>query len=81
MKVVQKRDNKTLISVSLSTSKTEEAKKRMQKISERMGFQHANAANLPFEDEYFNLVVSMLSLHHWLRGKDLRMHKRDLLCS
>ncbi len=30
-------------------------------------FQFGNAASLPFEDGYFDFVVSTASLHHWLR--------------
>jgi len=38
--------------------------------SDRVRFLRANASNLPFEDGYFDLVVSTLSLHHWSRPSE-----------
>lgn len=35
-------------------------------LSDRMEFHLASAAELPFDDGHFDLVLSTLSLHHWL---------------
>jgi ubiquinone/menaquinone biosynthesis C-methylase UbiE len=35
--------------------------------SDHVKFQIGNAANLPFEDGYFDFVISTLSFHHWLK--------------
>ena len=34
-------------------------------VADRVRFQRANAADLPFEDGSFDLVLSTFSLHHW----------------
>jgi len=36
-------------------------------VANRVKFKVANAASLPFENEYFDFVISTLSLHHWLK--------------
>lgn len=48
--------------VKLANKNTEELG-----ISNRVKFKVANAASLPFENEYFDFVISTLSLHHWLK--------------
>lgn len=36
-------------------------------LSDRIRFQFGNAASIPFEDGYFDFVVSTISFHHWLK--------------
>jgi ubiquinone/menaquinone biosynthesis C-methylase UbiE len=36
-------------------------------VADRVRFQRAHAAELPFDDESFDLVISTLSFHHWAR--------------
>jgi ubiquinone/menaquinone biosynthesis C-methylase UbiE len=35
--------------------------------ADRVKFKVANVGKLPFENEYFDLVISSLSLHHWAK--------------
>jgi ubiquinone/menaquinone biosynthesis C-methylase UbiE len=35
-------------------------------LSNRVKFQVANVSNLPFDDGFFDLIISTLSFHHWL---------------
>ena len=47
-------------------------------LSNCVKFEVANAASLPFQDGYFDFVVSTLSLHH----NDLKASRRNsLFCS
>jgi ubiquinone/menaquinone biosynthesis C-methylase UbiE len=36
-------------------------------VADRVRFQRAHAADLPFDDRSFDLVISTLSFHHWAR--------------
>lgn len=50
--------------------------------ADRVRFLRANASDLPFEDGYFDFVVSTLSLHHWSKPLEclkeiLRVLKED----
>jgi ubiquinone/menaquinone biosynthesis C-methylase UbiE len=40
---------------------------RLAGLADKIRFVPANAANLPFPDGSFDLVISYASLHHWLR--------------
>ena len=53
------------IDISPSMIKIAGNKAMRMGFSKQLKFQVANAADLPFEDEYFDLVISSLSLHHW----------------
>jgi len=39
-------------------------------LAKRVRFQFGYAEKLPFEDQYFNFVLSTISLHHWLNPAD-----------
>lgn len=56
-----------IIGVDVSGAMVEIARRNAARagLSDRVHFQLANAADLPFADESFDLVVSTLSLHHW----------------
>ena len=53
--------------IDLSSGMIEIARKKAEELglSNRVKFEVANASSLPFEDGYFDFVVSTLSLHHW----------------
>lgn len=55
--------------IDLSSGMVEVANKNAKEsgFSNRVKFKVANAASLPFEDGYFDFVISTLSLHHWLK--------------
>jgi len=56
-----------IIGIDLSSKMIEIANRRAKElgVSERVKFKVADAASLPFEKGYFDLVISTLSLHHW----------------
>jgi len=56
-----------IVGIDLSQKMVEIANQNAENtgLSNRVRFQFANAGNLPFEDESFDLVVSTLSFHHW----------------
>jgi ubiquinone/menaquinone biosynthesis C-methylase UbiE len=55
--------------IDLSPAMVKLARKTAAKrgVADRVRFHHAHAAELPFEDESFDLVTSTLSFHHWAR--------------
>lgn len=40
---------------------------KSMRLSQKVKFKVANASSLPFENEYFDFVVSTVSFHHWLQ--------------
>jgi ubiquinone/menaquinone biosynthesis C-methylase UbiE len=58
-----------IVGVDISPAMVRIATKNAQKsgLSGRVRFQVGDAATLPFDDGYFDLVVSTMSLHHWSR--------------
>jgi ubiquinone/menaquinone biosynthesis C-methylase UbiE len=56
-----------IIGIDLSSAMVEIANRNAKElgVSERVKFEVADAANLPFEPGYFDFVISTLSLHHW----------------
>jgi ubiquinone/menaquinone biosynthesis C-methylase UbiE len=55
--------------IDLSSGMVEAASKNASELgfSNRVKFKVANAASLPFENGYFDCVISTLSLHHWAK--------------
>jgi len=55
--------------IDLSSGMVKVANKNAEELgfSNRVKFKVANAASLPFENGYFDFVISTLSLHHWLK--------------
>ena len=62
----------TITGIDLSSAMVRIARANAIKrgFSDRLRFLQANASDLPFEDGYFDLVVSTLSFHHWARPLD-----------
>ncbi len=59
----------TIDGVDLSHGMVAIARKNTAKhgVDDRVSFHRADAAELPFEDNSFDLVISTLSFHHWSR--------------
>jgi ubiquinone/menaquinone biosynthesis C-methylase UbiE len=55
------------IDISPAMVKIAERNAKNMGVADRVKFQLASAENLPFEDGYFNFVVSTGSFHHWLK--------------
>jgi ubiquinone/menaquinone biosynthesis C-methylase UbiE len=55
--------------IDLSPAMVKLARKTAAKrgVADRVRFQRAHAADLPFDDGSFDLVISTLSFHHWAR--------------
>jgi ubiquinone/menaquinone biosynthesis C-methylase UbiE len=55
--------------IDLSSAMVEMAIRKSRELGffQRVKFQVASAGSLPFEQGYFDLAVSSLSLHHWLK--------------
>ncbi|MDI6811467.1 MAG: class I SAM-dependent methyltransferase [archaeon] len=70
--IAKRAPNLEIVGIDLSPAMVAIATKNAEKwgISDHVRVQRANAADLPFEDGYFDLVVSTLSLHHWLRPSE-----------
>jgi ubiquinone/menaquinone biosynthesis C-methylase UbiE len=60
---------KEVIGLDLSDQMLRLARKRAEEAGQgdRVRFKEGNAEKIPFPDASFDLVVSTLSLHHWLR--------------
>jgi len=60
-----------IVGIDLSSGMVDIARKKANELglSNRVTFETANAASLPFEDGSFDLVVSTLSMHHWHNPK------------
>ena len=58
-----------IVGIDLSPGMVEIAEKQAKELglSDRVTFKAANAGSLPFEDGQFDLIISTLSLHHWLK--------------
>jgi len=67
IEIVKKRNDLKVTGVDLSSKMVKIAVKaaRKARLSSRADFKVANAGNLPFENEYFDFVISTLSFHHW----------------
>jgi len=51
-------------------SKALEIYAREAGISERAHFHYGSAEKIPFEKDYFDLVITTLSFHHWAKPED-----------
>jgi ubiquinone/menaquinone biosynthesis C-methylase UbiE len=59
------RPDLTLTGVDLSADMVASARRNLAPFGTRASARVGNAADLPFPDDSFDLVVSSLSLHHW----------------
>lgn len=72
LKIARKSQSVEIIGLDISPAMVKIARQNAVKIGvlERVKFQTGDAANLPFENQYFDLVLSTLSLHHWSSPAD-----------
>jgi ubiquinone/menaquinone biosynthesis C-methylase UbiE len=72
VEIAKRAPNLELVGIDLSPAMVAIATKNAAKrgVSDRVRVQRAHAADLPFEDGYFDLVVSTFSLHHWLKPSE-----------
>ena len=56
-----------IVGIDLSSAMIEIANRNAKElgVAGRVKFETANASSLPFQDGYFDFVISTLSLHHW----------------
>ncbi len=74
LKIHQKAPNLRLVGIDSSSAMVVEARKNLADAgaAESIEIRQANAGNLPFPDEHFDIVVSTASIHHWKEpAKDL----------
>ncbi len=69
IEIIKRAENLKIIGIDLSPTMVKIAYRNAKRmgLSRRVKFQIANASELPFEDEYFDFVVSTASFHHWLQ--------------
>lgn len=69
LEIARRSANLEIIGIDISPAMVKVARRNAESmgLSEHVKFQIVNAANLPFENRYFDLVISTLSLHHWFR--------------
>ena len=67
LEIVKRSPNFEITGIDLSSGMIVAAQKNAKKsgLLNRVGFELANAASLPFADKSFDLVISTFSLHHW----------------
>jgi ubiquinone/menaquinone biosynthesis C-methylase UbiE len=67
LEIAKRNINLEIIGIDLSSGMVKIATANAEKsgVSDRVKFQVANAASLPFKEGRFDLVISSLSLHHW----------------
>jgi len=69
LEIAKRAANLEIVGIDISPVMVKIAKRNAKDrgFSERVKFQIGNAANLPFDDGYFDFVISTLSFHHWLK--------------
>jgi len=69
LEIAKRSQNLEIIGIDISFTMVTIARRNAENmgLSERVKFDIGSAAILPFEDEYFDFVVSTASLHHWLK--------------
>lgn len=72
VEIAMKSGGAQIFGIDLSPRMVQIAKKNAQEhgVSERVNFRIANAASLPFENDYFDFVISTLSFHHWSKPEE-----------
>jgi len=65
--IAERSPNLEITGIDLSAGMVELANENARKLglAGRVNFKLANAGSLPFENEYFDFIISTLSLHHW----------------
>ncbi len=69
LEIAKRSQSLEIIGIDISSAMVKIASRNAENMgfSERVKFKVASAASLPFEDRYFDFVVSTASLHHWLK--------------
>lgn len=69
MEISKRNPNLEITGIDISEAMVELAKKNAEKegLSGQIQFQVASADKLPFEENYFDFILSSFSFHHWLR--------------
>lgn len=72
LEIAQRSSGLEIKAIDISSAMVEIAKKNSQEmgLQERVEFIFGSAENIPFEDGYFNLIVSTGSFHHWAEPKE-----------
>ncbi|MFN4245043.1 MAG: class I SAM-dependent methyltransferase [Brevinematia bacterium] len=65
--IAKKSQSLDIVGIDISKDMIEIAKRNAENVrgSHSVRFQFGDVSKLPFEDEYFDFIVSTLSLHHW----------------
>jgi ubiquinone/menaquinone biosynthesis C-methylase UbiE len=68
-----KDNNFEITGIDVSPDMLQKARENARKcgVEDKIGFIKANAADMPFPDDFFDLVISYASLHHWFRPQDV----------
>ena len=67
IKIVNKQSSFQVVGIDLSENMLQVAKENREQICshpDHIEFQYADAKNLPYEDDYFDVVMSHVTLHH-----------------
>ncbi|WXG45691.1 MAG: class I SAM-dependent methyltransferase [Candidatus Atabeyarchaeum deiterrae] len=69
LQIAKRSKHLEIVGIDLSPAMIEMATRNAETmgVAQRVKFRIGDAANLPFEDDYFDLVISTLSMHHWLK--------------
>lgn len=63
--IARLRPDVRITGIDLSADMVQLATRNTAEFSDRVSIQQADAADLPFQDDTFDLVVTSFSLHHW----------------
>lgn len=67
LKILNKNSDLKILGVDISPTMVKIARKNVKVLGafNKVNFKLASAENLPFADEYFDLIISTASFHHW----------------
>ncbi len=72
LEIARKSKTLEIYAIDISHAMVEIANKNARKagMSERAHFHYGSAEKIPFEKDYFDLVISTLSFHHWAKPEE-----------
>jgi ubiquinone/menaquinone biosynthesis C-methylase UbiE len=72
LEIARKSKGLEIHAIDISHEMVEIANKNARRagLSERARFQYGSAEKIPFEKDYFDLVITTLSFHHWAKPED-----------